>query len=310
MRKLSCVAPEWWDYTTLDDEIVQDAAALTPQAIEGLSREGFRIAMYDTLEDFYLAEALEYVEVWKQSTPDNPTGLCGPIGPTEQLPLVARIVNAIGLDLGKHGAHFWGMDEWVEGGVAVPTDHPLSFARCDRELCFDRIDESLKMPAENMHFPSGDLEAYSAIYDQVKCLVMQGGQGDVKHWAFNDPLKREGECADEPPTPDEYRKLKTRIVDLHPMTVMQNARTSGGGNIALVPTQAATVGPVETWKSEKVSIWQAGNHDNPFGMRLTTLMIAKQIPDAAVPMSLLADHPNVQFNFFRGGLGTCEVEMH
>jgi len=27
-------------------------------------------------------------------------------------------------------------------------------------------------------------------------------------------------------------------------------------------------------------------------------------------MSLLADHPNVQFNFFRPGLGTCEVEMH
>jgi glucosamine-6-phosphate deaminase len=45
-------------------------------------------------------------------------------------------------------------------------------------------------------------------------------------------------------------------------------------------------------------------------MRLTTLMIAKRIPDSAVPMSLLADHPNVQFSFFRPGLGTCEVEMH
>ena len=53
------------------------------------------------------------------------------------------------------------------------------------------------------------------------------------------------------------------------MTVIQNARTSGGGNVNLVPTQAATVGPFETWKAEKVSIWQAGNHDNPFGQRLT-----------------------------------------
>ncbi len=91
---------------------------------------------------------------------------------------------------------------------------------------------------------------------------------------------------------------------------MQNARTSGGGNIALVPTMAATVGPVETWKAKKVSIWQAGCHDNAFGMRLTTLMLYKKIADAAVPMSLLSDHPNVQFNFFRPGLGTCEVEMH
>jgi glucosamine-6-phosphate deaminase len=59
-----------------------------------------------------------------------------------------------------------------------------------------------------------------------------------------------------------------------------------------------------------VSIWQAGTHDNPFGMRLTTLMIGKHLPDSAVPMSLLADHPNVQFNFYRGGIGTCEAEMH
>jgi glucosamine-6-phosphate deaminase len=27
-------------------------------------------------------------------------------------------------------------------------------------------------------------------------------------------------------------------------------------------------------------------------------------------MSLLADHPNVQFNYFRGGFGVCETEMH
>ena len=77
-----------------------------------------------------------------------------------------------------------------------------------------------------------------------------------------------------------------------------------------VPSQAVTVGPIETWQSEKVSIWQAGTHDNPFGMRLTTLMISKKIADSAVPMSLLADHPNVQFNFYRGGIGSTDSEMH
>jgi glucosamine-6-phosphate deaminase len=39
-------------------------------------------------------------------------------------------------------------------------------------------------------------------------------------------------------------------------------------------------------------------------------MIAKKLADAAVPMSLLAGHPNVQFNYFRKGIGTCGVEMH
>jgi glucosamine-6-phosphate deaminase len=307
-RPISKVAPDWWDYTSLEPELLDDAARLTPRDLLQLSRPGFKVTFHDTLEDFYLAEALEYVEAWRQSMPDNPAGICGPIGPTEQLPLVARLVNALGLKLDS--AHFWGMDEWVEHGKPVPITHPLSFARADHELCFDRIERKLRMPPANLHFPTGDLGAYSRSFDAVRCVVMQGGQGEVKHWAFNDPPRRTGKYRDAPPPPDEYRKLRTRIVDLHPMTVIQNARTSGGGHVAMVPTQAASVGPVETWKAERVSIWQAGAHDNPFGQRLTAFMISKRIPDSAVPMSLLADHPNVHFHYYRHGLGTVAAEMH
>jgi glucosamine-6-phosphate deaminase len=307
-RKISMLAPEWWDYTTLDGEILNDAAKLTVEDLAGLSREGFNVVFYDTLEDFYLAEALEYITAWKQATADNPAGICGPIGPTEQLPLVARLVNELELDLSD--AHFWGMDEWYMNGREVPPTHPLSFAKADMELCFNRIDDALKMPESNIHFPKADASKYIKSWDGVRCVVMQGGQGDIKHWAFNDPLKREGQYKDRPPTPEEYGRLTTRVVDLHPVTVMQNARTSGGGVVTGVPTQAISVGPVETWKAEKVSIWQAGTHDSPFGMRLTSLMIGKKIRDGAVPMSLLAGHPNVQFNFYRPALGTCEAEMH
>jgi len=307
-RKLSTIAPGWWDYTTLDDDIIKDAAALMAKQLEGLSRPGFNVVMYDTLEDFYLAEALEYIDAWKQSTDDNPVGICGPIGPTEQLPLVARLVNSLGINLGS--SHFWGMDEWYDDGKEVPVEHPLSFERADRELCFGRIESGLQMPDENLHFPKADTEPYVSSWEGVRCAVMQGGQGDIKHWAFNDPLPRNGVWQDNPPTPEAYRKLGTRVVELHPVTLAQNARTSGGGNITMVPQKAITVGPKETWKAEKVSIWQAGTHDSPFGQRLTTLMISKKITDSSVPMSLLADHPNVQFNFYRGGIGTCEVEMH
>ncbi len=307
-RAISKLAPGWWDYTTLDSEILNDAAKLTANDLEQLSRPGFKVTIYDTVEEFYTAEALEYITAWQQATADNPVGVCGPIGPTEQLPLVARIVNAIGLKL--QNAHFWGMDEWVENGTAVTTDHPLSFAKWDKALCFDRILPEFKMPDANMHFPSGDLQGYIHSFNEVKCLLMQGGQGEIKHWAFNDPPKREGAWQDAPPSPAEYRKLGTRIVDLHPVTVMQNARTSGSGNVALVPTCAATVGPMETWKAETISIWHPGHHDNPFGLRLSALMISKRIPDSSVPMSLLADHPNVRFNYLRRGIGSMQVEMH
>src|SRR6186713_1296905 len=150
------------------------------------------------------------------------------------------------------------MEEWAIDGRDVPEDFSLSFARADKELCFNRIRPELRMPEANLHFPTINTEKYTSTYDDVRCVIMQGGQGEVKHWAFNDPPQRAGKWKNSPPPPGEYRKLKTRIVDLHPMTVIQNARTSGGGYVAGVPTQACSVGPVETWKAERVSIWHAG----------------------------------------------------
>jgi glucosamine-6-phosphate deaminase len=308
MRAISKVAPEWWDYTTLNREILGDVERLTPKDIQELSREGFVVKFYDTVEEFYLAEALEYVSAWQEATENEPVGICGPVGPTEQLPLVARIVNELNINL-RH-CHFWGMDEWVVNGKEVGLNFPLGFAKTNMDLCFNRIKKELRIPDENIHFPEADTTKYKESWNHARCIVMQGGQGEIKHWAFNEPPKREGKYRDNPPLPEEYRKLETRIVDLHPMTIIQNARTSGGGVMQNVPTQAMTVGPVETWKAEKVSIWHSGQHDNPFGIRLTALMISKKISDSSVPMSLLADHPNVQFNYLRSGVGTCEAEMH
>src|SRR5512146_1819922 len=148
MRPRSKVAPDWWDYTTLDPEILADAAKLTADDMLKLSRPGFHVVFYDTLEDFYLAEALEYITSWRQSTADNPVGICGPIGPTEQLPLVARIVNELKLNLAD--SHFWGMDEWFVNGKELPATNPISFERADRDLCFSRIDKKLRMPDANL----------------------------------------------------------------------------------------------------------------------------------------------------------------
>jgi len=307
-RPLSKIAPGWWDYTTLDAELLSDAAKLTAKDLEQLSRPGFQVVLYDTLEELYLAEALEYISAFKQATADNPVGLCGPIGPTEQLPLVALMVNALDLNL-KH-AHFWGMDEWFMDGKEVGEDHTLSFAKADLDLCFGRIRPELAMPAENLHFPKADVSGYEASWSGVRCVTMQGGQGEIKHWAFNDPVRREGAYQDAPPSPAEFRKLGTRVVELHPLTLVQNARTSGAGNIPIVPTHALTVGPKQTWQAEQVSIYHPGHHDNPFGLRLTALMISKQVPDSSCPMSLLADHPNVKFSYYRGGISTCDTEMH
>ena len=141
-------------------------------------------------------------------------------------------------------------------------------------------------------------------------LSLADNKGKPYNLRFGTDKRRIGRYRQQPPSPAEFRKLGTRIVTLHPMTIIQNARTSGGGQVYMVPDQALTVGPLETWKADKVSIWHPGHHDNKFGIRLTALMVSKRLPDAAVPMSLLADHPNVQFNFYRPAIGSCSTEMH
>ena len=91
------------------------------------------------------------------------------------------------------------MDEWFIDGREAPVTHPLSFERADRALCFDRFQPALRVPEANLHFPKADLATYQRSWEGMRCVVMQGGQGDVKHWAFNDPPRRTGEWANEPP---------------------------------------------------------------------------------------------------------------
>ena len=80
MRPISKVAPDWWDYTTLDPHLLADAAKLSAADLVQLSRPGFEVTIYDTIEEFYCAEALEYIRAWQQATPDNPVGSFGPGG--------------------------------------------------------------------------------------------------------------------------------------------------------------------------------------------------------------------------------------
>ena len=150
MRNASKISADFWDYTTLDTQLLADAAKLTEKDLEQMGRPGFSVKFYDTLEAFFNAEALEYVWAWRQATSSKPAGICGPIGPTEQLPLVAQIVNDLQIDVRE--GHFWAMDEWYADGREVPVTHPLSFAKADLDLCFKRIDKKLRMPGREPPF--------------------------------------------------------------------------------------------------------------------------------------------------------------
>ena len=87
---------------------------------------------------------------------------------------MAQLVNDLGLNLGRSDAHFWGMDEWFLDGKEAPPTHPLSFARADRELCFNKIAPDLAISEANLHFPTADVATYEDSYSSARCAVMQG----------------------------------------------------------------------------------------------------------------------------------------
>ena len=100
-RKLSHIAPDWWDYHHLDNDLINDAARLTERSLSTCPARGSR--SFSTIR----SRISTWPRRWNTSTPgeqataDNPVGICGPIGPTEQLPLVARLVNELDLDLAQ-----------------------------------------------------------------------------------------------------------------------------------------------------------------------------------------------------------------
>jgi len=69
-------------------------------------------------------------------------------------------------------------------------------------------------------------------------------------------LQTEGKYTDAPPH-QRNSGLIARKVELHPITLAQNARTSGGGYVVGVPTQALTLagGNVEGGESFNLAGW-------------------------------------------------------
>jgi glucosamine-6-phosphate deaminase len=49
-RPLSKVAPQWWDYTTPDEDLLKDAAQLSINDMMQLSGDGFTVTMHDTIQ--------------------------------------------------------------------------------------------------------------------------------------------------------------------------------------------------------------------------------------------------------------------
>ena len=126
-----------------------------------------------------------------------------------------------------------------------------------QERFFAQIDPELRPPEEQIHFPTTEaIGDYSArIEDLGGADVCYGGIGWCGHIAFWESHlghEFEGDL-------DAYKQAGARLVELHPMTIMQNALHSFGGDWSWVPPKANTIGPREILGARHRSFWLDGD---------------------------------------------------
>ena len=165
-----------------------------------------------------------------------------PVGPMPQYEIAARLINEERLSL-RH-VHTFNMDEYAnEDGVTAPLSWPGSFQRAMFAGFFDLVEPELRPPETQIHFPTTD--AIADYSERIEALggadVCYGGIGWCGHIAFWEPqlgAEFDGDL-------EAYKQAGARLVELHPMTVMQNALHSFGSDWSWVPPKANTIGPRE-----------------------------------------------------------------
>jgi glucosamine-6-phosphate deaminase len=217
----------------------------------------FRITLVDDAREFYTRFAADLVgRIRAASEEDRPFVAILPVGPMPQYEIAAEMINAERLSL-RH-VHTFNMDEYAnEDGVTAPLSWAGSFQRAMFAGFFDRIDRELRPPEAQIHFPTQEaIGDYSARLDALGGAdVCYGGIGWSGHIAFWEPqlgAEFDGDF-------DAWKAAGARLVELHPMTVMQNALHSFGSDWSWVPPKANTIGPRDVLGARHRSFWLDGD---------------------------------------------------
>ena len=153
---------------------------------------------------------------------------------------------------------------------------------------FGRIRPELRMPDKQIHFPSTEnINDYSSMVEDAGAAdVCYGGIGLCGHIAFFDPHLGV-EFGDDV---DAYLRAGARIVELHPITILQNclyADAGSAGDWSWTPPKAATIGPRELAAAKRVSFWTGFGCGESLWQRFITRLAAHGPVTPLVPASIL-----------------------
>ncbi len=221
------------------------------------SNPDFRIQVIDDADTFYRAFADDLVGRIRAARDEGRSFVAIlPLGPVPQYELAAEMINRQRLSLAH--VHTFNMDEYAnEDGLTAPVSWPGSFERSMREHYFGLIDVDLRPAEDHIHFPTTEKIAdYSSrIEDLGGADVCYGGIGWSGHIAFWEAHLGYEFAGDL----EAFKHAGARLVELHPMTIMQNALHSFSGDWSWVPPKANTIGPREILAARHRSFWLDGD---------------------------------------------------
>ena len=200
---------------------------------------------------------------------------------------VAKMIND--LNIPCHHVHTFNMDEYAdEDGNTAPRSWCGGFQYWMWHDLFGRIKPELRMPESQIHFPNTqNVNDYTKMIEDLGGAdVCYGGVGWSGHIAFFEPHLGREFVNDI----DGYLQQGTRIVDLHPITVMQNclyADAGSAGDWSWVPPKAATIGPKDLANSKLVSFWDGYGCGESIWQRFISRLAAHGPVTPLVPASIL-----------------------
>ncbi len=239
-----------------DVEACRRVRAIKREDITKHPNKDFKIRVIDDEGEFYHAIAIDLVERIQRARDEGRTfvGIL-PVGPMPQYGIAAAMINERELPLDHF--HGFNMDEYADqDGNTAPADWEGSFQRAMMVGFYSKVDEKLRPPAEQIHFPTTDvIDDYGKMLDDLGGAdVVYGGVGWCGHIAFWE-AHLGFEFGDDL---ESYMHAGPRLVELHPMTIMQNALHSFAGDWSWVPPKANTVGPAQIMGAKDRSFWMDG----------------------------------------------------
>lgn len=207
-----------------------------------------------------------------------------PVGPVDQFPLLADRINREHLDL--RDVCLVNMDEYLtDEDRWLDIDHPLSFRGFMNRLFYERLNPELAPRLENRVFPDPfDPGAVQKLIDRRGGVdVCFGGIGINGHIAFNEPPEPGEDISN-----DAFANLPTRVLTLTRETRTINSVTVGG-EIAVIPRRAVTVGMKECLGARKLRFYC----NRPWQSAVVRRVLHSPITPAC-PASFLRTHADAE----------------